>query len=280
MRTLIMLILALLLTATSAQTLPPQPPPSVAPTPSAQSATTAPKPAVPADAEILALRQQNRLLEGQLQAIKEFQSAILETIYWALGGVFLALSLVFGFSWFTNFKLYDRDKQALQADLHGKIDSSVKELTAAYATSALNLERRVDEKFEEWKRTAEYQAEETTKRIQSNSQATVTALERRVAALQRDTLRIFIRTEANPDQRMTLARSLLYYTLDAAPQEVPEAIVEIRRSLEDGAKLTTPDVASLNGMLDKVLPAHAAFVTKLREHLGYCDNSIMPKREH
>ena len=42
------------------------------------------------DSEVAALRQQNRLLEVQLQSARDFQGAVLDTIYWALGGVFLA----------------------------------------------------------------------------------------------------------------------------------------------------------------------------------------------
>jgi len=219
------------------------------------------------DTEVAALRQQNRLLEAQLQSAKEFQGAVLDTIYWALSGVFLALSLVFGFSWFTNFKLYDRDKQALHADLQSRLDIAIKEIGTEYSKTSQAVDRRVDEKFEEWKRTAEYQAEALTKQVQTNSQANVTALERSLSGLQREVLKVSIRTETDPTVRVSLARRLLYYSLDAAHHDVPEAIAAILRSLDEGVRISPQDVSSMNGLLDKVPQEHMAFAAKLRERL-------------
>ena len=219
------------------------------------------------DSEVAALRQQNRLLEVQLQSARDFQGAVLDTIYWALGGVYLALSLVFGFSWFTNFKLYDRDKQALHADLQSRLDVAIKEIGTEYSKTSQAVDRRVDEKFEEWKRTAEYQAEALAKQIQTNSQANVNALERSLAGLQREVLKISIRTESDPAVRVSLARRLLYYSLEAAPHDVPEAIAAILRSLDEGVRVSPQDISAMNGLLDKVPQEHMAFATKLRERL-------------
>ena len=219
------------------------------------------------DTEVVALRLQNRLLEVQLQSARDFQGAVLDTIYWALGGVFLALSLVFGFSWFTNFKLYDRDKQALHADLQSRLDVAIKEIGTEYARTSQAVDRRVDEKFEQWKRAAEYQAEALAKQIQTNSQASVNALELGHAGLQREVLKISIRTEPDATVRVSLARRLLYYSLEAAPHDVPEIIATILRSLDDGVRLSPQDVSAMNGLLDKVPQEHMAFATRLRERL-------------
>lgn len=257
MRVLLLLAFLLLIGSAQAQGLSQ---PASAPTASATRAAHY-------DFEVAALRQQNKLLEVQLASAKDFQGAVLDTIYWALGGVFLALSLVFGFSWFTNFKLYDRDKQALHADLQSRLDVGIKELGTEYSKTSQAVDRRVDEKFEEWKRSAEYQAELLTKQVQASSQVNVNALERSLAGLQREVLRISIRTESDPAVRVSLARRQLYHSLEAAPHEVPEAIAAILRSLDEGVRLTPQDVSAMNGLLEKVPQEHMAFATKLRERL-------------
>ena len=242
----------------------------------AQSASapeaTSSRPAVspqstPEFSDLQVARQQVKLLESQLQAVRDFQGAILDTIYWALGGVFLALSLVFGFSWFTNFRLYDRDKQALHADLQGRTDAALKELQAELDRTSLNLDRRFDEKLAEFNRTIETQVEHIREQLKTTSQASITAIERSLAGVQRSILRLQVRTEVDPAQRMTLAQRLLYYTTEAASDEVPEAISAILRAIDEGVRVTTREVASLNALLDKVKPEHSAFANKLREKL-------------
>ena len=126
--------------------------------------------------ELQAVRQQVKLLETQLQITKDFQSAILDTIYWALGGVFLALSLVFGFSWFPNFRLYDRDKQALHADLQSRTDAALKEPQAEVSRAGLSVDRRLDEKLAEFTRSTEFQVENAQERRKTDSQARASRL--------------------------------------------------------------------------------------------------------
>jgi len=218
-------------------------------------------------AELQATRQQVKLLEHQLQITKDFQSSVLDTIYWALGGVFLALSLVFGFSWFTNFRLYDRDKQALHADLQSRTDVAVKELHAEASRAGLSVDRRLDEKLAEFTRSTEFQFENAQERLKSEAQASVQAIERSHASIQRSILRLQVRTEPDLAQRLMLAQRLLYYTVDAAPEDVPDVISAMLRAIEDGAKLNPREASSLNLTLDKVKPEHAAFVSKLRERI-------------
>jgi hypothetical protein len=257
-------LLTILLTAFAAQVAFAQVPPSKAYVQAISATATQP---TAESVELQAAHQQVKLLETQLQITKDFQSAILDTIYWALGGVFLALSLVFGFSWFTNFRLYDRDKQALHADLQSRTDAALKELQAEVSRAGLSVDRRLDEKLAEFTRSTEFQVENAQERLKTDSQASIQAIERSHAGIQRAILRLQVRTEPDLTQRLVLAQRLLYYTADAAPDEVPDVISSILRAIEDGAKLTPREVSSLNSTLDKVKPEHAAFANKLRERI-------------
>ena len=257
-------LLTVLLAAFAAQLPFAQVPPSTA---YAQAASATASQPTAESVELQAMRQQVKLLESQLQITRDFQSAILDTIYWALGGVFLALSLVFGFSWFTNFRLYERDKQALHADLQNRTDAALKELQAEVDRTGLNVDRRLDEKLAEFTRLTEFQVENAQERLKNESQASIQTIERGHAGLQRSILHLQVRTEPDLSQRLVLAQRLLYYTVDAAPDDVPDVISSILRAIEDGAKLNPREVSSLNSQLDKVKPEHAAFANKLRERV-------------
>lgn len=99
--------------------------------------------------ELSAAKTQIKLLENQIQLQREFQSAILDTVYWSLGGVFVAVGLLLGFGWFANFKVYDRDKQALQSDIDTRLRTSATDLSNDIVRRGNQLQAVVDEKLEE-----------------------------------------------------------------------------------------------------------------------------------
>lgn len=89
--------------------------------------------------EVVLLKEQNKL-------IREYQGSLLDTVYWALGGVFATAALLAGFGWWSNFKLYEADKQRLQQDLSLKINELEAKLALRLETNRTELERAVDAK--------------------------------------------------------------------------------------------------------------------------------------
>lgn len=96
------------------------------------------------DSELLLVKEQNRM-------IKEFQSSQQATVYWALGSILGFVVILTGLSIFTNFKLYDQDKERLRNEFETKI--------AAYR-SEFNLQ------IEEYKREADQSADQKNQIIQ------------------------------------------------------------------------------------------------------------------
>jgi len=52
--------------------------------------------------------------EKELETVRDYDQRLLSTVHWALGGVFLLVALVGGLNWFTNYRLYERERDALR----------------------------------------------------------------------------------------------------------------------------------------------------------------------
>jgi len=91
--------------------------------------------------EIAVLKEQNK-------ALRDFQGSVLDTVYWALGGILALAVLLAGFSWFTNFKLYEKDKETLMKEFQDRLAAAqgvIKaEVAAQLVKHSSDLIARVD----------------------------------------------------------------------------------------------------------------------------------------
>lgn len=127
-------------------------PSPLTPTP---TATTTPTPTAktPPPANEKSTTDEVAILKAQLEQMKFYDQKLLSTVYWSLGAVITLTILIAGFSWFTNFRLYERDKESLRREMSLEIDkfrSDVKVLFSEQKSSLSNsLENLVTEKFQE-----------------------------------------------------------------------------------------------------------------------------------
>jgi len=65
-------------------------------------------------------------LNNQLEELRRFNNSLLSTVHWSLGISVSIVVLLIGFSWYTNFKSFEEDKEKLIEDFNNLISKKVK----------------------------------------------------------------------------------------------------------------------------------------------------------
>lgn len=89
------------------------------------------------------------VLRAQLDATREYQQELLQTVYWSLGTVLAVAVILVGYNWFVGFQTSERDKAALRSEMESFVRQHVDEKIAA------DLKKQADESL----RTAKFTAE-------------------------------------------------------------------------------------------------------------------------
>jgi hypothetical protein len=85
-------------------------------------------------------------LNTEIRMLKEFQTSILQTVYWSLGVVIAIAVVLIGYNWVTAYKIYDRDKQTLRQDILNDQTQKHVELEGK-VTAALNSFNETSQQF-------------------------------------------------------------------------------------------------------------------------------------
>lgn len=195
------------------------------------------------------------MLEAQLTSMREYHSSLLDTVYWALGGVFVVTGLLLGFGWFANFKVYERDKDALRSELEAKVEAAVKELAAGAAKDLAALQQAVKEQADSSKQALESSLKGLSAESVKPLSASISGLDRRLFQL--ELLRLKEKMKANPSDNMALtdALGLLELCHRREEDELPDILHFILKKIDAGGRFTAAEITRVNAVLDK-LPAH------------------------
>lgn len=107
-------------------------------------------------------------LRTQIDVMERYNDQLLATVYWSLGVLVTIAGVLIGFGWFANFRIYQRDKASLSAELAGGLQASVSQAELRLST---DLAKRFSELSEATNRTVRQEIESTQRQVQSLSQS-------------------------------------------------------------------------------------------------------------
>ena len=112
-------------------------------------------------------RSEITLLRAQNEIIKSYQESILNTVYWALGGVFALAILLAGFGWWSNFKLNEIDKDRLRSEMRLELEKLSSETGLVLEQSAADVLRSVRERNDAHTASLDKMTERMTENLSS-----------------------------------------------------------------------------------------------------------------
>lgn len=115
--------------------------------------------------------KETAILKAQLEIMREYNERLLNTVYWSLGTLVVIAVLLVGFSWFTNYKIYERDKAALRQELSGAVDSQI-----------LGIRNKLNEDLEEKLKEISTKSVDAAK---ANSELAISPIKNQIESLER-----------------------------------------------------------------------------------------------
>jgi hypothetical protein len=219
---------------------------------------------IAATAELTAMRHQVELLQAELQVMRSYHSSLLDTVYWSLGGVFVLASLLLGFSWLANLRIYERDKQALQSVLDARLGSRVSELEAAIDRRKAELAAVVEQRMKEASAAIPVAIRAVVEPVESQLKTQIGGLERDLTRVRSDILRKNMTTNPSANMALTDALMLLELLASRSVSDVPEVVTFMLKTIDKGGKFTGDEIARVNLVLDKLPPQYGTLAEKLR----------------
>jgi flagellar basal body-associated protein FliL len=128
------------------------------------------------------------LLKTQIEIMRAYDSRMLSVVYWSLSGVFLLVVLVGGINWFTNFRLYERERDNLRESVKMEAERQAVALqskTEDFRRDALKQAAQMKENFEKFQAALVNQMNE---RVVERTKAAIADLRKEFLSERRDSI--------------------------------------------------------------------------------------------
>lgn len=253
----------------------PKTPLTVAPPKSAALVHQAPsQPSVIAPSQLAAskdLESQIAVLKSQLEVTRSFQSDVLTTVYWALGFLGTLTVVLIGYNWFTNFRIYQREKQALLQELmqatqhrNTQVEQSLRaeaqtergRIDTAFETLRTDILRRLEESVATQREAADTAISALTKKLEASIEASEKR-SKRAARLVNLRFTAYTVDEARIDEEWSVLVSHALEYLNIATSLgndwfIKDGLEALDTAINNGGEFNKSEVAKASEVLKKV----------------------------
>ena len=195
-----------------------------------------------------------KALEDEVKTLKEFVQHILATVYFSLGTVIVLAAALIAYSWYQNFRVYERDKESINQSIRTAMTTELSKGLDGLKDQLRQRVLLVDEKFA----------------------AAVETVHKRIVDLQLD-LAASLFTVAHEQGKTP--RTDFYVLLDetrtcmplAEHGSVHKALGVIAEYLERLSEIDMPTRTAVLDLVNRLPPEQAAFDERIRTALGKLD---------
>ena len=228
------------------------------------------------------------LLRAQLEVMRQYDERLLQTVYWALATAFALVLFAAGAGWYVNFRLYERDREALRSQLHSEVETQTASIgrdlkqDTEQTRSSLNetvkkmtvdLQEQADQRSKQIEKAALQAGKEAADRLQAqfkNMQREMTYMRytaSKSAAHRWRQQGVYDAELLECIESLSLAIRLVEYG-SAWDWTVAEALEGLRNALEAGARPRVERVTKMTEMLGALPSKYSIEVERLRALLS------------
>lgn len=218
-----------------------------------------------------AANQQIKLLESQLEMTREYQSLLLSTVYWALGGVFVLVGLLLGFGWLANFKIYERDKESLRSEMLSELSKVSADIASSFLAQSSALEQGLNAKSEAATEALSKLLDSNIDKVLKPMRYEFVGVEQRVFSLELLRRKAVMDAEPSDSMALTAALRCLEVCRTRAEDEIPDIIKFMLVKLDRGGRFTAKEITQVNAFIDMLPAQYKALTDRLRAKLVASD---------
>ena len=219
-----------------------------------------------ADSTLIALR-------AQLETMRSYDDRLISTVYYTLSALGAVALLLVGFGWWTNFRLYEREREALQQALKAQISDEVEKARKATEASLTQMRSEMAQTSSEHLRLVHNAAA-------SAASDSVRGLESTIEKMRDDLVNAHYAVQSNKfeearskgykTQIVTYGVSVLKLALQTHQSQfwrVSGTLDAILKAVEDGSKLEGYYERELMEALADIPSQYGATVERIRRAL-------------
>lgn len=206
------------------------------------------------------LTQKNRILEAQLQTTKDYQGSLLDTVYWALAGVFVIVGLLLGFGWLANFKIYDRDKEVIREQLNIQIE-----------IEASNLKDYIKSQIKELSGTQSKLIEEHIDQSVRTLTLKNVSLDSRIFHIELNIKKKEMDHEKSPAMALTHALNVVNLCVKNSQDDIPDTLHFMLNKIDEGGKFTASEITRVQKIINELPTQYSTLSQKLLSKLVASD---------
>jgi hypothetical protein len=208
--------------------------------------------------------------KGQLEEMQRLDDRLLSTVHWSLGVVVFLAVLLAGFSWYTNFRVYERDRGNLRDELRvflsQELEKGREQLRSKFEQSQEAIESSLKEDFDKFSS----QLTDANSRLEKSLKDLEERIYGRFSRVRFDYLRLKIEVQEQSDAPITTRlRTYIEYLQVAVEFEwsfaYVDALKRIEKLMRDGGTVSSGDLPTLNSTLATIPQDFSGLVDNIQK---------------
>jgi hypothetical protein len=204
--------------------------------------------------------EESQILHAQLDTMRQDSDRLFTTVYWALGTLISVTFAVAVLGWYVNFRVYERDRNALLGELTALNSQRASENLEAMRRSFEELESQLRTAIAQASSVAEKQVEQKVDRFSANVKQEINSLSYHAAEFKGQWLE-----EKGPLLAAWFEYRNMLVEATAMGESWPGyALGNMKRVLDKGVRLNHHHVLEISHLLSKLPPGYSSDVERIR----------------